>query len=91
MLHSQSLYPKYLAWESLSQKFLSRLMNESLDSFEMCDIGIGTELKAILKVEFLLLILSKCSQDHEPVSEPFSDHLMLFDNCADLFIQVKKF
>ena len=66
-------------------------MNESLDSFEMCDIGIGTELKAILKVEFLLLILSKCSQDHEPVAEPFSDHLMLFDNCADLFIQVKKF
>lgn len=66
-------------------------MNESLYSFEMCGIGIGTELKAILKVEFLLLIMSKCSQDHEPVAEPFSDHLMLFDSCADLFIQVKKF
>ena len=91
MLHSKSLYPKYLAWESLSQTFLSRLMNESLYSLEMCDTGIGSELKAILKVEFLLLILSKCNQDHEQVAEPFSDHLMLFDNCADLFIQVKKF
>lgn len=57
----------------------------------MYGIGIGIELEATLKVEFLLLILSKCNQDHEPVSETSSDYLMLFDNCTHLFIQVKKY
>lgn len=64
-------------------------MNESLYSFEMYDIRLGAELKAIVQVEFLL-ILSKCNQDPEPaVSETSSDYLMLFDGYTHLFIQVK--
>lgn len=65
-------------------------MNKSLYLLEMSGIWIGIGFKAIVQVEFLFLILSKCNQDPEPaVSETSSDYLVLFDSHTHLSIQVK--
>lgn len=56
-------------------------------SLEMYGIRVGIELKAIVQVEFLL-ILSKYNRDPEPaVSETSSDYLMLFDSHTHVSVQ----